>query len=384
MLSKSAMNTVTQITRRRQAIIEYSKNKGVTAAARRYNVSRQYIYRWRNRYNGTLESLKDRAHRPHSHPKQHTPEELKLIENMRKRNAHTGLVVLWVKLRQKGYTRSITSLWRMLKKRNLMPVKPPNPKYVPKPYEKKSYPGQRAQIDVKFVPESCIVGDAKAEGKKFYQYTAIDEYSRYRYLEAFEEHSSYSSAVFLEHMLKAFQFPVECVQTDNGQEFTKRLGSSANPTPTLFEACLKQRGIKHKLIKPYTPRHNGKVERSHRKDNDIVNIALHISLKNLFHCGRRFACLIRVISAALLCRRHSANGRAYPAVIPIAHVVAPDHCFQLLCRVIRTSSAAAVKQLVLHSRNQPTNAFAAGVVMTSASGAVHALLYSILVQRSSV
>ena len=38
---------------------------------------------------------------------------------------------------------------------------------------------------------------------------------------------------------------------------------------------------------------------------------------------------------------------------------------------IRTSSAAAVKQLVLHSCNQPTNAFSAGVVMTSASGAVH-------------
>ena len=255
---------------------------------------------------------------------------------------------------------------------------------------------------LKFVPESCIVGDAKAEGKKFYQYTAIDEYSRYRYLEAFEEHSSYSSAVFLEHMLKAFQFPVECVQTDNGQEFTKRLGSSANPTPTLFEACLKQRGIKHKLIKPYTPRHNGKVERSHRKDNDIVNIALHISLKNfeqqcnginihaayrsgyLFHCDRRFARLIRVISAALLCRRHTSYRRAYPPVIPIAHVVAPDHCFQLFCRVIRASSAAAVKQLVLHSCNQPTNTFTAGVVMTSASGAVHALLYSILVQRSSV
>ena len=69
---------------------------------------------------------------------------------------------------------------------------------------------------------------------------------------------------------------------------------------------------------------------------DIVNIALHISLKNfeqqcngyLFHCGgRRFARLIRVISAALLCRRHSAYRRAYPAVIPITHVVAPDHCF---------------------------------------------------------
>ena len=136
-----------------------------------------------------------------------------------------------------------------------------------------------------------------------------------------------------------------------------------------------------------------------RSKTDIVNIALHISLKNfeqqcnginihfatlrgyLFHCGRRFALLIRVISTSLLCRRHSANGRTYPAVIPIAHVVAPDHCFQLFYRVIRTSSAAAVKQLVLHSR---PHTFAAGVVMTSASCAVHALLYSILVQHGSV
>lgn len=262
------MNTVTQITRRRQAIIEYSLKKGVTAAARRYNVSRQLVYRWKNRYDGTLDSLKDRSHRPHSHPNQHTEAEIKLIENMRKKNIHTGLVVFWVKLRQRGYTRSITSLWRVLKRRGLSPVKPPNPKYIPKPYEKMYYPGQRVQIDVKFVPDVCIVGEAKAEGKKFYQYTAIDEYSRFRYLEAFEEHSSYSSAVILEHMLKAFKFPVECVQTDNGQEFTKRLGSSQKPTLTLFEARLKQYGIRHKLIKPYTPRHNGKVERSHRKDNE--------------------------------------------------------------------------------------------------------------------
>ena len=156
----------------------------------------------------------------------------------------------------------------MLRKLELRPIKPPNPKYIPKPYEKMLYPGQRVQIDVKFVPDACIVGDAKAEGKKFYQYTAIDEYSRFRYLEAFEKHSSYNSAVFLEHMLKAFKFRVECVQTDNGAEFTKRLGISEKPTPTLFESRLKHYGIRHKLIKPYTPRHNGKVERSHRKDNE--------------------------------------------------------------------------------------------------------------------
>ena len=49
---------------------------------------------------------------------------------------------------------------------------PPNPKYVAKPYEQMQFPGQRVQIDVKFVPEVCMVGDAK--GKKFYQYTAAE------------------------------------------------------------------------------------------------------------------------------------------------------------------------------------------------------------------
>ena len=60
------------------------------------------------------------------------------------------------------------------------------------------------------------------KGKKFYQYTAIDEYSRWRYVEAFEEHSTYSSSVFLEHLIRHFPMPIECVQTDNGTEFTKR------------------------------------------------------------------------------------------------------------------------------------------------------------------
>ena len=179
---------------------------------------------------------------------------------------NAGLVVFWVKLRQRGYTRSVTGLYRLLRKQGQMAVKPPNPKYIPKPYEQMQYPGQRVQIDVKFVPESCIVGEAK--GQKFYQYTAIDEYSRFRYLEAFEEHSSYSSAQFIKHLIEKFPFRIECVQTDNGMEFTKQLRNTQKPTPTLFERTLEQCGIRHKLIAPYTPRHNGKVERSHRKDNE--------------------------------------------------------------------------------------------------------------------
>ena len=166
------MNTITQTMRFRQALIKESFKNGVTKAAIKYKVNRQYVYRWRKRYDGTLQSLADKSHRPHHHPNQHTEAELKLISDMRRRNPNAGLVVFWVKLMQRGYTRSITGLYRVLRKQGEMAVKLPNPKYIPKPYEQMQYPGQRIQIDVKFVPDACLVGDAK--GKKFYQYTAIE------------------------------------------------------------------------------------------------------------------------------------------------------------------------------------------------------------------
>lgn len=265
------MDKITQTARYRQALISYAQKHGVTKAAIRYRTNRQYIYRWMKRYNGTLASLEDRSHRPHSHPNQHRPEEIRLIDNMRRRNPNAGLVVFWVKLRQKGYKRSISGLYRFLRKRGQMAVKPPNPKYIPKPYEQMDHPGQRVQIDVKFVPASCLVGEAALEANEcggYFQYTFLDEYSRFRYLEAFKEHSTYSSAEFIKHCVKKFPYPIECVQTDNGSEFTNRLNPSCSKKKTLFEATLSELGIRHKLIRPYTPRHNGKVERSHRKDNE--------------------------------------------------------------------------------------------------------------------
>ena len=148
-----------------------------------------------------------------------------------------------------------------------MAEKLPNPKYVPKPYKQMSYPGERVQIDVKFVPSRCLVNEAK--GKKFYQYTTIDEYSRWCYVEAFEEHSTYSSARFLEHLIKRFPMSIECIQTDNGNEFTKRFTTPGRKTLTAFQRILAEHGIRYKLIRLFTPpRHNGKVERNHRKDNE--------------------------------------------------------------------------------------------------------------------
>ena len=128
-----------------------------------------------------------------------------------------------------------------------------------------TYPGQRIQVDVKVVPRRCIADPEL----RLYQYTAIDEFTRLRFLAAYPEQTTYSSADFLKRLVKWYArrgIRVECVQTDNGFEFTNRFSNSKRDLPTLFEATAAQLGIRHKLIRPYTPRHNGKVERSHRED----------------------------------------------------------------------------------------------------------------------
>jgi transposase InsO family protein len=153
-------------------------------------------------------------------------------------------------------------------------------KYHPKPYEPMRYPGERVQIDVKWVPAGCIAGNS---GQRLYQYTAIDEYSRLRYLGAFDEASTYTSMLFIKDAVAWFArrgIKIECVQTDNGHEFTKRLSRTReDENLTLFELLLQSLGIRHKFIRPYTPRHNGKVERSHREDQKrLYNSAKFYSL----------------------------------------------------------------------------------------------------------
>ena len=151
-----------------------------------------------------------------------------------------------------------------MKKLNLkFNVKKKKKKHKTKPYLQMTFPGERIQIDVKTVPSKCIVGQFE-----LYQYTAIDEFSRYRYLKIYGEKSTYTSYKFLLEVLDKFPFKIYTVRTDNGTEFTKRLISKDPNDITMFELALKRKNIHHDLIKPYTPKHNGKVERSHRKDNE--------------------------------------------------------------------------------------------------------------------
>lgn len=259
------MSSITQDMKYRQSLMKYAEKYGVSRASRKYNKARSYIYFWRARWDGSVESLACESRRPHSHPNQHTEEELKLIRDMRRRNPTLGLPELWCRLCKRGYTRRPESLFRVMRRLGLLPTPKPKKVYIPKPYEQMTYPGQRVQVDVKVVPRSCIADPEL----RLFQYTAIDEYSRMRFLAAYEEQSTYSSANFLEKMAAWFRrrgVTVKCVQTDNGFEFTNRFSNSKKDIPTRFEKTAAHLGIRHKLIRPYTPRHNGKVERSHRED----------------------------------------------------------------------------------------------------------------------
>ena len=257
--------SITQDMRYRQSLMQYAAKYGVSRASRKYNKSWSYIYFWKTRWNGSVESLACQSRRPHHHPNQHTEAELNLIRNMRRRNPTLGMIELWQRLRKRGYTRCPESLFRVMRKLGIFPQIKVRTPYKPKPYEQMQYPGQRVQVDVKVVPRRCIA-DSQL---RLFQYTAIDEFTRLRFLAAYPEQSTYSSSDFLTRLFKWYErrgIKVECVQTDNGFEFTNRFSNSKRDLPTLFEATAAQLGIRHKLIRPYTPRHNGKVERSHRED----------------------------------------------------------------------------------------------------------------------
>lgn len=256
------MQTITEEMKWRQSMVKLAKKEGVTKTSRKFKVNRQYVYRWLKRYDGTVRSLANKSTKPKHHPSEHTEEEIKLIKDMYKKNKETGLVVFWVKLKQRGYVRSVSSLYNQLVKLGIYQRRKKKKKKKVGKYIQMTYPGERIQIDIKYVPNECVA----VENLKLYQYTAIDEYTRMRYLQIYDEMSTYTSYMFMKEVIKYFKFPIKEVRTDNGVQFTYRLVPSEKKT--LFEKYLKKKKIKHDLIRPFTPKHNGKVERSHRKDSE--------------------------------------------------------------------------------------------------------------------
>ena len=286
------MNSITQDVKFKQSVIKYSYKNGVTAAAITYKLHRKTIYRWIEKYDGTLESLANKSRRPHRSPRAHKESEIKLIKDYKSKNKDTGLVVLWVKLKEAGYTRTIQGLYHVLQKLGIYEKAPSKAKGKEKT-EKivVTYPGEKIQIDVKYVPQECLTKELKDKGEKFYQYTAIDEFTRIRYTWFTNEHSTYMSSEFVKRVVRYYPFKIETIQTDNGFEFTNRLNwnKSKRNQKTMFEETLEKLKIKYRQIKPYTPKENGKVERSHRKDQErFYYKKVFYSLEDLRNRGKEW------------------------------------------------------------------------------------------------
>ena len=151
----------------------------------------------------------------------------------------SGSGVRWVLVRH-----GMNRLPRNTKRRS------PGPHY--KRYEKQ-VPGHHIQVDVKFL------NFFNEENKKIkrYQYTAIDDATRIRVLKVYERHNQANAIDFIDHVVEKLPFRIKMVRTDNGHEFQAR-----------FHWHLMDLGIDHVYIKPRTPRLNGKVERSHRTNEE--------------------------------------------------------------------------------------------------------------------
>lgn len=244
------------------AVSLYRNGNPISFVCRRYKCSKASLMRWNKKFDGSKDSLIDKSHRPLTpHPNSHTEQELYWIKNYIRRNPNISLCELYGKLRtEKGYSRHACSLFRVIRKLKYNVNKEKHNKYIPKHYDTPLDIGIKWQMDVKVVPKVCYTGTIP---DRFYQYTVIDEASRERFIYPYKEQSSYSTIDFVKRAIVYFGYKPQIIQTDNGQEFTYTMRTNrTHPLDTLLNSL----NIHHKLIKPRTPRHNGKVERSHRND----------------------------------------------------------------------------------------------------------------------
>ena len=247
------------------AVKLYRTGVGVSFVCRRYKISKSSLLRWNKKFDDTKESLMDKSHRPLSkHPNAHTDKELKWIQDYHRRNPHISICELYGKLRtDKGYSRHPGSLYRVFRRLGYSSAAPSTKKKREnQPYDTPTELGIKWQMDVKYVPSTCYNGSVP---QKYYQYTVIDEASRERFIYPYMEQSSYSTCDFLKRAITYFRYKPEQLQTDNGAEFTHV--KKTDRTHPLDVLCDKL-NIEHKRIRPRTPRHNGKVERSHRNDQE--------------------------------------------------------------------------------------------------------------------
>lgn len=228
--------------------------------------SERSIKRWLKafRENG-MSGLIPKSTRPKTQPNETAIRTKEEVIELRKKEKVCAKKLHW-KLKKQGKIVPISTIGKILKDEGL--VKKYRTKKIKYKYIKvERCPGELVEIDVKYVPSPI-------KGKQYYQYTAIDTASRWRYLKIYDEQTSFHSIKFLKEVMKKFPYRIEAIKTDNHSTFTnyyvggnKRSDLTIKSIHSLDLFC-NNSNIIHYLIDKGKPTQNGKIERSHREDQE--------------------------------------------------------------------------------------------------------------------
>ena len=184
---------------------------------------------------------------------------------IRKKTKKCAMKIHW-QLEKEGIQIHERTIGKILKKEKLVRkyrLKKIKYKYI----KSERRPGELIEIDVKYVPGHIA-------NKRYFQYTAIDTASRWRYLNVYSEQTNFHSILFLKEVIGRFTYKIQAIKTDNGSVFTNYyLGTNKRSDMTVktlhaLDAFCKESNIIHYLIDPGKPAQNGTVERSHREDQE--------------------------------------------------------------------------------------------------------------------
>ena len=250
------MTTDEREVNRKLRILNHANQSGNIAKTCRYfGIPRSLFYVWRNTYRELGdEGLKRKKPIPKTHPNQ-TPDEIVEKILYLRRKYHLGPTrIMWYMARYHSMRVSDTTIYRVLKRHgvNRLPGRLGRRKIHTKRYNKQ-VPGHHIQMDVKFL----IFKGKNGRKLKRYQYTAIDDATRVRALKIYPRHTQKSAIHFVDRVINTFPFRIQQIRTDRGHEFQ-----------ALFHWHVEDKGIRHVYIKPRSPQLNGKVERSHRTDQE--------------------------------------------------------------------------------------------------------------------
>ena len=242
--------------RYKRLVLELAEGLGSDVKAyREFNVSKSTFYEWRKTFRKEgAAGLIPKKPIAKSHPRQLSLGTVEKIIELRK-TYHLGPErITWYLERYHGIQTSCSTVFRTLGRHGL--------KRLPKNADRralhtrrysKGVPGHHVQVDVKFVTLKT------AEGKSIrrFQYTAIDDATRVRALRIFNRHNQAHAIKFIDYVIEKFPFRIHTIRTDRGHEFQAQ-----------FHWHVEDKGMRHVYIKPRTPQLNGKVERSHRSDQE--------------------------------------------------------------------------------------------------------------------